>query len=346
MRFRKKILKEQDHCYAVSVMDTKEGPYVFYAAENKGPCYAWDCASLSNERTVWDGPGGTMSMVPLPGKKGEFLAVQKFFRLYDWEEACLTWVKEGDDGGFKVKELFTLPYLHRFDILQRNGNTWLIACTLAEHKKTREDWEYSGKVYAALLPEDLSEDIKLSVLKDDLYQNHGYARITKEGYDTGLVTCREGVYEFVPPETADGEWKIEKLMPQPTSDADMIDIDDDGEPEIATIEEFHGCWFRIYKKIDGAWKMVFQHPEVTEFYHVVKAGWLCGKPVFVGGCRRGKKQLFIVYWDNASQGFIAETVDEGVGPSNAVIYNGENGDMIFSADREDAKAAVYFVEKD
>ena len=42
--------------------------------------------------------------------------------------------------------------------------------------------------------------------------------------------------------------------------------------------------------------------------------------------------------------WVVDTVDEGIGPSNAAIYNGPKGDCIFAADREAAKAAVYFVE--
>lgn len=344
MKFTKRILEEQDHCYAVNVMQADGKPYAFFAAENRGGCFAWDCDTLTCRKTVWEQPGGTMSIVEIPGKPEEFLAVQKFFRLYDWEEACLVWAKPDGKGGYEVKELFTLPYLHRFDLLERNGQVWFIGCTLAAHKQTREDWSCPGSVYVAKMPDSPDRSFELKVLRDDFYQNHGYARVQKDGYTAGLVTCQQGVYLVSPPADPDGDWTVEQLMQQPTGDADVIDIDGDGEEEIATIEEFHGCWFRIYKKIDGSYQKVFEHPEVTEFYHVVKAGTLCGQPVFVGGCRRGKQQLFVVRWDTDAQKFAVDTVDEGVGPSNATIYNGEKGDCIFAADREAAKAAVYFAE--
>ena len=57
-----------------------------------------------------------------------------------------------------------------------------------------------------------------------------------------------------------------------------------------------------------------------------------------------QQQLFTVTWDAERQRFEIQTVDEGVGPSNAVIYNGPSGDCIFAADREAAQAAVYFAE--
>ena len=314
MKFTKKILEEQDHCYAVNVMQADGEPYVFFAAENRGGCFAWDCGTLTRRKTVWEQPGGTMSIVEIPGKPGEFLAVQKFFRLYDWEEACLVWAKPDGKDGYKVKELFTLPYLHRFDLLERGGQVWFLGCTLAAHKQTREDWSCPGSVYVAKLPDSPDKSFEMKVLRDDFYQNHGYARIQKDGYTAGLVTCQQGVYLVSPPEHLDGDWSVEQLMEQPTSDADLIDIDGDGEAEIATIEEFHGCWFRIYKKTETGYQKVFEHPEVTEFYHVVKAGMLCGQPVFVGGCRRGKQQLFVVRWDAGSQKFVVDTVQKALMP--------------------------------
>lgn len=344
MKYRKKILAELDHCYAVNVMDVAGEPYAFFAAENKNPCFAVDCATQTKRIQVWDQPGGTMGLVPIPGRPGEFLAGQKFYRLFDWEEACIAWVKPDGKGGYEFKEVCAKPYLHRFDLLQRDGRTWLIACTLAAHKTARDDWSFPGSIYVAEFPSDWDQEIHLTELKGDCFQNHGYTRLHRDGYDIGLATCEQGVFEVIPPAAGSQAWEVRQIMPQATSDADVIDIDGDGEPEIATIERFHGCYFRIYKKVDGTYRQVFEHPEVTEFYHVVKAGTLAGRPCFVGGCRRGKQQLFVVWWDKEGQTFQIDTVDEGVGPSNVCIYNGPGGDAIYAADREAALAAAYFVE--
>lgn len=341
MKFQKKVIEELDHCYAVEVMEAEGRPYAFFAAENQGPCFAIDCETLTDRRQIWTEPGGTMSMAKIPGKKGEFLAVQRFFRLYDWEDACLVWVKPTATG-YETSELFTLPYLHRFDLLQRGNKIWLIVCTLAAHKKTLEDWSCPGSVYVAELPPDWDGKINLKKLRGGFYQNHGYTRLRRDGYEEGLITCQQGIYIFTPPCAGSDEWGIRQIMPQATSDAALIDLDGDGEEEIAAIEQFHGCYFRIYKKLAGEWKLVFQHPEITEFYHVVKSGMLCGKPAFIGGCRRGRQQLFAITWDKKTDKPLVHTIDENVGPSNAVIFNGTRGDMIFSANREAGQAAVYF----
>ena len=116
--------------------------------------------------------------------------------------------------------------------------------------------------------------------------------------------------------------------------------------EFATIEAFHGEYFRIYKKIDGVFKKVFEHPEITEFYHVVVGTTLAGDPVFIGGCRRGKQQLFYVRATQTTPLELeAVVIEEGVGPSNAYVLHEKERDVLVSANREKAEAALYFVTK-
>ena len=133
-------------------------------------------------------------------------------------------------------------------------------------------------------------------------------------------------------------------MDWPISDIAAIDIDGDGELEFATIEPFHGSHFRVYKRVGGTYRKVYEHPEVSEFYHVVVGTTLAGKPVFVGGCRRGKQQLFYVHaLQNAPGVLQAEVIEEGVGPSNVHVMHEPGRDIIVSANREKAEAALYIV---
>jgi hypothetical protein len=160
----------------------------------------------------------------------------------------------------------------------------------------------------------------------------------------GLVTCEEGAFEVVPPSAPGGEWSVTRFMDWPISDIAAIDIDGDGELEFATIEPFHGSHFRVYKKVDGVFKKIFEHPETTEFYHVVVAATLAGTPVFIGGCRRGKQQLFYVRaGKNNPLELTAEVIEEGVGPSNVYVLHEDQRDVIVAANREKAEAALYFV---
>ncbi len=344
MNITKKFLATLPRCYATASFPIRGQPTVLLATEGEGACLAWDAADFQNQRTVWDGPGGTMAIIPIPGKDGEFLAIQKFFKLFQWDEAIIVWVKPLADGTFASRQILHLPYIHRFDLFNENGHIWFLGCSLAESKETRDDWSKAGKVYAAELGADWDVPLEPRVIKDGLYRNHGYARSTWKGRDAGLVTSDEGAFAITPPSTPHGEWTIEQFMDWPISDIAACDIDGDGEPEYATIEPWHGQYFRIYKKIDGAFVRIWEHPEVADFYHVVVSARLGGQNVFVGGCRRGSQQLFYVHARAASsQALEAVTIEEGVGPSNVAILNQPDRDIIVSANREKGEAAVYIV---
>lgn len=343
MNIEKKVLADMDRCYSVAQMELKGEPGVYFASEGKGgSCVAFPLRDLTEKTTVWEQPGGTMGMVPIPGKPEEFLAGQKFFRLYQWEEAQIVWVRPQEDGTFQCVPILQLPYLHRFDILVRGGRSYLIACTLAAHKETREDWRCPGAVYTAPLPETPEEPLALSIQLGGLYQNHGYQRGRWKDAQVGFVSGEQGVFVLTPPEDENTRWQVEKIMDRPVSDIALTDIDGDGQLELATIEPFHGKYFRVYRPKDGGWEMIYQHPEISEFYHVATSGSIGGKPVFLGGCRREKQQLFYLSWEQYPQGHLELTVvDEGVGPSNAIIVNLPGEDLIFSANREVAQAVVY-----
>ena len=67
MKFEKHSLCHIPFCYAVGAMPVGGRQTYFFATDDTGPCYAVDARTLARE-TVWDGPGGTMSIVPLPNE--------------------------------------------------------------------------------------------------------------------------------------------------------------------------------------------------------------------------------------------------------------------------------------
>ena len=344
MKIDKRFLATLNRCYSCNSIEVDGQTRILLATEGEGACLAWSGPDYTQSHTVWDGPGGTMSIVPIPGTNGEFLAVQKFFRMFDWEEAKVVHVRPLAGGGYAVTDILQLPYIHRFDLLTVGGRHYFIGCTLATTKTTKEDWSDPGKIWVGEYTG--AGPLQVSVLKDGLTKNHGYSRLVRDGAMYGLVTCEEGAFEVTPPQTPGGKWAVRQFMDWPISDISAIDIDGDGELEFATIEAFHGEHFRIYKKIDGVFKKFFEHPEITEFYHVVVGTTLAGKPVFIGGCRRGKQQLFYVRATQTTPLELeAVVIEEGVGPSNAYVLHEKERDVLVSANREKAEAALYFVTK-
>ena len=249
MNIQKQVLATLKGCYSCNSIELDGRTNILLASEGENACLAWSAPDYKQSHTVWEGPGGTMSIVPIPGTNGEFLAVQKFFRMFDWEEAKVVHVRPQANGGYEVTDILQLPYVHRFDLLTVGGRHYFIGCTLATKKATKEDWSSPGKIwvgeYTGVGP------MSITVLKDGLTKNHGYSRLDRGGALSGLVTCEQGAFEVVPPQAPDGEWSVTQFMDWPISDISAIDIDGDGELEFATIEPFHGQYFRVYKKVGG-----------------------------------------------------------------------------------------------
>jgi hypothetical protein len=342
MQIEKRLLTELNRCYSANCIVVDGEPRILLATEGEGPCLAWTGPDFDSCHTVWEGPGGTMSIVPIAGSNGEFLAVQKFFRMFQWEEAKVVHVRPLANAAYEVTDVLHLPYIHRFDLLTVGDRQYFIGCTLATTKDSKEDWSNPGKIWVGEFTG--SGPLQVTVLKQGLSKNHGYSRLTRDGAMSSLVTCEQGAFEVTPPQRPDAGWTVRQIMDWPISDISAIDIDGDGELEYATIEPFHGAYFRVYKEINGKFVKIFEHPEVSDFYHVVVASTLAGKPVFIGGCRRGKQQLFYVHASSTDPLELkSEIIEEGVGPSNVYVRHEPGRDIIVAANREKAQAALYFV---
>lgn len=341
MNIEKKFLTNLERCYATSYTVVDDELRILLATEGHGACYQYTGEDFS-QSTVWDGPGGTMSIVPIPGKNGDFLAVQNFFPTFQSENATIVWGTPKADGEWEIKTVLSLPYVHRFDIISSGGINYFIGATLCTTKQFKDDWSDPGKIFVGILPEDLNEDIEIVPIKEGLTKNHGYCRVQWNGSVASMITCQEGVFVVIPPKKAGDEWSIEQLLDHEVSDIAIVDIDGDGVDELATIEGFHGGKFRINKKIEGKYKVVYEYPVESDFGHVVWGGKLRGVPTFIGGYRRGDKELFYIQYDPKNN-FKATIIESEIGPSNVAVIHQEDRDIIISANREIGEAALYIV---
>lgn len=339
MKIEKKILDEIKRCYCASNINMKNENHIIFASEDPNVmCEMFSGKDFDKKETIWKEAGGCMSIIPIPGKEGEFLAVQEFYLKVSPSLSKIVWGKYGDHG-FEVKEVLSMPYIHRFDIYNKNGVNYFIGATIATSKKNKEDWSVPGRIYVGELPDDLNQGIEVEVLVDGLYRNHGYWRdLHNEG---GYFGSDQGIIKVTPPVRRGGQWSTELIMQGNIGEIAAIDIDGDGEQEIMTIEPFHGTEIKIYKKLDGKYTQVYQYENEIDFAHTLVGGTLRGVPTFLAGVRRKDAELFYVQYLDGK--FVTKEIDKGAGPANLCLVNEEDRDLIVAANHTKNEAAVYVV---
>ncbi len=342
MKITKKHLDEMYRCYCASSTEIDNELHIFLASEEQGyPCYDYSGKDFKTRKTVWENGGGTMSIIPLPNKSNEFLAVMDFYLKVSPSKAKIVWGKY-ENGTWEVKDLFYLPYLHRFDIYRVDGVNYFIGATIAETKENKEDWSKPGKIYTAILPDDLTQSIELTELVGGLFRNHGYTRHYENDMPVGYFGSDQGILKVTPPLKQGEAWKTEKIMDGTISEIAIIDIDNDGEDEIMTIEPFHGNAIKIYKKTDENYKEVYSYQNEIDFAHTLVGCTLRGVNTFLAGVRRKDAEIFYVQYTDGA--FVTKVLEEGCGPANLAVVNETNRDIIIAANHTCNEAAVYIVE--
>lgn len=342
MKVVKKHLDEIYRAYAASSIEINGELNLLVASEEKGyPCYAYSGKNFNHRHTIWEDGGGCMSIIPIPNRENEFLAVRDFYLKESPSGARLVW-GHLVDGEWVTETVIKLPYLHRFDIWNVDGEIYFIGATIADQKSSKDDWSHSGTIYYAKLPEVLTDGLELKVLKKGLFRNHGYIRHMVDGKPRGTFGCDQGVFEVIP--SKDGQWQVNHMMEGRISEVAWCDLDGDGQDELMTIEPFHGNSMKIYKLIDGNYTEIYIYPYEIDFSHTLVGTTLCGIPSFVGGVRRVDSELFYIQWVD---GRCKETIiEKGAGPANVAVINLKDCDLIISANHTKNEAAVYTVKKD
>lgn len=338
MKFEHKHLDELYRAYAASILTINNETVALVASEEKGyPCYMYSGENFDIKEVVWQEGGGCMSIIQIPQKENEFLAVVDFYLKESPSSTRLVWGKYTDHG-WQIKDVTSLPYLHRFDIYNVEGQNYVILATIADAKDYKEDWSRPGSIYVAKLPEDPSEGLELHKLATDYYRNHGYYQFEGCGY----FTSDQGIVK-VTPNNENFDWKVEKILDGMIGEVAFCDVDNDGVAELMTIEPFHGNKMKIYKKEDDEYKEVFEYPYEVDFAHTLVGNTLNGINCFVGGVRRVNCELFVITYEEGE--YKVTLVDEGAGPSNLMVGHLKDKDFIISANHTRNESAVYFVTK-
>ncbi len=345
MRAEKKVIDKLNKCYAVAEFDFDGRRHLLTAAEKTDPCYLYDLEG-NREGTMWEGPGGVMTLCQYPLAPDDdpvLMATWKFYSPNDSASAKIVYYyREGER--WECRPLADLPFVHRFGVVRRNGTWYLVACTLKSAHAFRDDWTCPGRIWVAELPEDIrsyGEDNKLVLtpLVSGLYKNHGFCRI-EEGEDSYvLVGTENGVYRVAPPAAKGGEWEAEKLLAVPTSDMLYQDYDGDGEKELLVLSPFHGDTLSVYKKRGEEFERVFTCERKLPFLHAIWGAEVAGRQTAFIGNRQGDRELFAVYY--ADGGYVMDVLDKGAGPANCMYFRDGEKDMLLAANRETDEVALY-----
>ena len=350
MKVEKKVISNLNKCYAMSQLAYKGENCFLVAAEKQDPCYlfAEDGTLLD---TVWEQPGGVMTMTPVHNVNGGFLATHKFYSPNDSANAKIVIAEPKAEGGWNIRTLCDAPFVHRFGLLQRNGVTYLIVCCLKSGHEYKNDWRAYGVTYGAVLPEDLSSyndgnQLKLVPIKMGMLKNHGYSLFKQDGYDSAVIGCEQGAFLFTPPAAIGENWEIKQLLNVPCSDAVLMDFDGDGKLELGSIAPFHGNSIVIYHLDEHdnyvpCWKLPVPEAQ-TEMVHATWACNLLGKPTWIVGWRKGTKDTIAISWGEGD--YVVDYIDRNTGCANAMHFVNKDGkDVIVATNREIDEVAMYTI---
>ena len=134
-------------------------------------------------------------------------------------------------------------------------------------------------------------------------------------------------------------------METAASDAVLVDMDQDGEKELAVISPFHGEKITIYKKRNGVYVEVWALSEPAEFSHAIYGGTLLGKPAVIIGHRKGKRNLLLFTYNAETKNYETTVLDEDCGPANVYKYMRDGEEVLISTNREIDEVAMYTFEQ-
>lgn len=318
IRIDKEVILNLPMSYAINFLHTPTGMLGVCASEGLGGCFTFPVDTLVPVQRVWENAGGCMSISQI-APDGTFLAVQNFFKGFNAKQGCIVRSAPDGRGGWHTEPFLTLPYLHRFDVIDVEGRKYLIAATLCRNKEFKEDWSTPGAVYIGELRNGMDPPEELRPLIPALTKNHGFYRGTHNGQNCLLISGMEGVFEIGIPQHAGDEWQVECLLEREISDAAIVDIDGDGAEELVAIEGFHGDHITINKLIDGAWQEVYRYP--APFAHVVWGGDILGKPGLLLAYRNDNGGLLLMRRSEKTGAYYMEHlyIDELVSPTNLAV---------------------------
>ncbi len=341
MNITKRKLAQLEMVYSVCSIQISGKTHFLAATESYGKCLLFSPPDWKAS-VVWDGPGGSMNLVPIPKGERAFLAIQEFFPIFQSQKAGIVYVEANNvlTKPWRVRRVLALPFVHRLGVVMVGSHPYIIVATLCGGKDFQDDWSKPGAVYAGALPEDPLEKWSIQPILQGVSKNHGMHVTNIEERAVVLITGQEGVFSIYIPRDPAEEWHHKRLIDNEVSDIYTADIDGDGVLEIITIEPFHGDRLGVYKHLSGSWKAVFAMS--INFGHVVWSGNILGRPAILVGNRGGAKELGLLY-PKTHGSFIMDlqVLDEQIGPAQIAVVHRQDCDLILSANHDVGEIVLY-----
>ncbi len=331
-----------EKCYAINSITLDGKPHIVVAAEKINKCLLFDQSGLLVD-TIWEEPGGTMSIVPLPDQSGAFLASQLMYSPNDSKEAKVVRVERRAKGSWKIDLYLELPFIHRFDILRTPTANYFIGATIKSDHAFKDDWSSPGKIWVGRMDTGFKTPPILTEYLGGLTRNHGFCKRSDHRGEYAVVSADEGVFAIYPPSGSETSWSHEQLLDTPTSDILFVDFDGDGEEEMLVISPFHGDEVSIYKMTNGQYQEVYRHPEPLPFAHALWTESIAGTPTAFLGHRKGpSRDLYAISWNGSTYQF--EMMLKDVGSTNLFGYRIGDTHYLVSANREIDQIGFYEIE--
>lgn len=342
MNIKKECLAQLDMAYAINIFRIGNKTYCICASESRnGKIVLIDCQTRA-VHTINGLAGGIMSIIPIPEEKASFIAIQKFYPVFQSEKAEIVKIHfiigDTDEINAQVVPIAQLPYVHRIMLAGSPGRRKIIAGTLCQEKAYEQDWSTAGAVYLIDLSDNPHGNTRVICLLDGIHKHHG---MFVDPESNVFISGEEGVFSI---DVRDDTFITKKELSDSVSDLCLFDIDDDGEKEMIAIKPFHGDSLSFLRKTRNQWQCIAQ--DNISFGHALWCGKIEGKPYAIV-CSRGSDKVISLYeLKTDSEGGIAyvkSTIDSGVGASNIVVDQERGKTVLYTANHGANEVARYSI---
>jgi hypothetical protein len=350
MNVSHRTLSRLERGYSISLLPAPVGQEPSFVAGSEGEDrLLFFSAPEYRPEVIAREPGGYISTCPLFHGGARFIVAATMFKPGFNAAAAAIRLYPLDAGEYPESTwIADMPYTHRLAMLARSGRKMLLVSTLCAAKSDKEDWTQPGGVHLAEVPANPRQPWSFRQIVNGFNKNHGldYAELGRERRPGYLLSAQEGLFFMPIPDDLDGDWPLEPIAAEESSDAFAYDWDGDGEPEVFSISPFHGHVLTLHKLTAGRWQRALIHDDLS-MGHIVWAGELLGAPALLAGSRRGRRELRL--YRRATDGGVDpayQTIDEGIGPSQMVVWpRGPHSARLYMAAHGVDEVRIYELEQ-